>query len=73
LVVVEGAISGPWVDELRRFAEALGNERFSLDLSGVGYVDAQGLLLLQQLVRKSTKVTQASPYVAALLEKEARP
>lgn len=69
IVVVEGSISGPWVDELRRVAEAFGGERFSLDLSRVGYVDPSGLSLLQELVGRSIEIAGSSPYVSALLEK----
>jgi anti-anti-sigma regulatory factor len=51
-VTLEGSLSGPWVDELARTLEALGDEQRSpivLRLASVTFIDGAGRLLLRSL------------------------
>ncbi len=65
---LEGKLAGPWVTEL---SDVLATEFFSdieLDLTEVGFVDAQGVALLRSLVQRGVQISQRSAFVAALLE-----
>lgn len=68
-LVLEGRLTGAWVGELRRIVRegAAGRRRFSLDLSAVTYVDADGLALLRELLGGSADLQRASAFVTALL------
>jgi hypothetical protein len=50
---LEGRIAGPWVSEVSRawqsLAPSLGIRKLSLDLSGVTYVNPDGVQLLQEI------------------------
>ncbi len=66
-LVVEGRIAGPYVEELAR---ALGEaaEAGSIDVSGVGYVDAAGARLLRQLAAQGIAIRGCSAFVAETLK-----
>jgi hypothetical protein len=68
-VLLEGRLAGPWVDELRRIS-ALASEhgaRLKLDLSSLGFADADGLALLRELLGAAAELERASAFVSALL------
>lgn len=54
---LEGKIIGPWVAELRRAwesgREAIAPRPFTLDLSGVSFVDAEGIEALREIYAAS--------------------
>lgn len=54
---LEGRISGPWTVELgrvwREFAPSLRSRRLSVDLSGLGFVDAGGAEILREIHQKT--------------------
>ena len=65
-LVVEGRISGPWVDELAR---AVGrSDASAMDVSGVGYVDPAGAKLLLDLIARGVAIQESSAYVAEVLK-----
>lgn len=68
---LEGKLLGPWVGELRHTcARAVAPaSRLCLDLSGVIFVDAAGVELLRELVRRGAMLT-VSDFVAELLREE---
>jgi hypothetical protein len=68
-VGVEGRLAGPSVDELRQVLESLGagTPRLALDLTGVGFVDAEGEALLRRWLGLGAELSDASAFVAALL------
>jgi ABC-type transporter Mla MlaB component len=66
-LVVEGRISGPWVDELAR-AVGAGSEARAVDVSGVGYVDPAGAKLLLSLIAQGIAIRESSAYVAEVLK-----
>jgi anti-anti-sigma regulatory factor len=68
-VKVEGRVAGPWVEELSRIAErALAESpRVVVDLSGVTFVDREGIELLRNLRARCAGLHGSSSYVAALL------
>lgn len=69
LLVLEGALSGPWVSELEIAAtSASAASRVCLDLSRVHFVDDAGLQLLQHLVSEGAAVQSVSPFVHELLQ-----
>jgi ABC-type transporter Mla MlaB component len=63
---LEGRITGPWVDELRRSAAAalVTTRAVTLDLSGVSFLDVRGLSLLRDLQLRAVVLTNCSPYIA---------
>ena len=56
-ILLEGKISGPWVDEFDRtwhnLAPALGTKKLQLDLRNVDFVDASGTKLLRDIYRET--------------------
>jgi RNA polymerase sigma-70 factor (ECF subfamily) len=68
-LVLEGRLSGPAVEEVRRSCERglARGERMVIDLSGVAYVDPQGRRLLHSLAARRVALDQASPFVSAQL------
>jgi len=56
-IKLEGRVSGPWTAELGRawqeFAPSLGPRKLSVDLSGLGFVDAAGTEILREIHQKT--------------------
>jgi anti-anti-sigma regulatory factor len=69
---LEGKLVGPWVDECRSACtrEILSAKRPSLDLSGVRFIDSQGVELLRQLRACGIEMPHRSSFVAELLRDE---
>ena len=71
---LEGEISGPWVEELRKecirvvSAEVQDRTELVLDLAGVSSIDAAGLALFRELSTRGVVMTNCSPYVTELLK-----
>ena len=60
---LEGRLTGPWVEELRRTCDLQGLSdgiRLTLDLSDVSFADAAGIELLKEL-RSAHLVTFLNP------------
>jgi anti-anti-sigma regulatory factor len=67
---LEGQVSGPWVDELRRSCEqalATGN-RLILDLTDVSFIDRDGVALCSRLQRHQVTFLHCSPFVTEQLK-----
>jgi len=70
---LEGQVAGPWVEELRRVcAETLGNnghtqQHLVIDLSGVSFVDGDGIALFHELAALRVLFTECSAFVAEQL------
>jgi len=70
---LEGDVIGLWVDELRRSSEeplAAGTQ-LTVDLADVGFVDREGIELLQRLGARGVAVVNASRFVAEQLKASA--
>jgi anti-anti-sigma regulatory factor len=74
LLRLEGQITGPWVEELRRVTfDALGTNgnggsRLTLDLAGVSFVGADGIALFRDLATRRVHFTNCSIFVAEQLK-----
>ena len=74
LLRLEGQITGPWVEELRRVcAETVGNNGdggsyLVLDLAGVSYLDADGVALCRELAARRVSFTNSSAFIAEQLK-----
>ena len=74
LLRLEGQVTGPWVEELRRAcAETLGSNGhsrngFVLDLAGVSFLDADGIALFRELAARRVLFTNCSAFIAAQLK-----
>ena len=74
LLRLEGQVTGPWVDELRRVcAETLGNNgrrgnHLVLDLAGVSFLDAGGVALFRELAARRVSFTNGSAFIAEQLK-----
>jgi ABC-type transporter Mla MlaB component len=68
LLLLEGRLIGPWVDELQTAVDAIGEplERVHLDLSNVRFVDPRGLALLDRLHHRRVVLAPMSRMVHAL-------
>ena len=77
LLRLEGQITGPWVEELRRVcAETLGNDGHGgpslvLDLAGVSFLDADGVALFRELTARRVSFTNSSAFIAEQLKEVA--
>lgn len=69
---LEGQVAGPWVDTLRRACDearsANGRGGMVLDLSGVSFIDANGVALFHELTANRAELTNGSLYVAEQLK-----
>src|SRR6266545_2614650 len=74
---LEGQVLGPWVDELRRICTEIvssndsGTPQLVLDLAGVSFLDADGIVLLRQLVTGHVSLTNYSVFIAEQLKEVA--
>ncbi len=71
---LEGQVTGPWVEELRRVCtETSGNNGHSknhrvIDLAGVSFLDADGIALFHELAARRVRFTNCSSFVAEQLK-----
>ena len=73
LVKLEGKLLEPWVEEVRgAFVGEPEAELPRLDLSGITFVDRPGTELLRQLLREGVRIESCPPFVAALLQWDAK-
>jgi len=68
VLLVEGRLAGPWVDELRRVMEPLveASSAIALELADVHYVDAAGEVLLREAIFGGAQIRRPSTFVAAV-------
>jgi ABC-type transporter Mla MlaB component len=66
---LEGKLVGPWVGELERACDELQvpPSGLSLDLSGMTFVDAAGVQLLAELMRRGAMIHGCNGFIAELL------
>jgi hypothetical protein len=71
---LEGQVTGPWVEELRRTcAETLRNHEHAetyliLDLAGVSFLDAGGVALFRDLSSRHVTFANPSAFIAEQLK-----
>ena len=71
---LEGQVTGPWIEELRRVCnETLadnghGSQRLVLDLADVSFIDADGVALFRDLSARRVIWTNASLFVSEQLK-----
>jgi anti-anti-sigma regulatory factor len=71
---LEGQITGPWVDELRRVCsdtsgnKTHGKRHLVIDLAGVSFLDAAGIALFHELAARRVQFTKCSAFVAEQLK-----
>jgi len=71
---LEGQITGPWVEELRRVCrDTSGNSahrkrHLVIDLAGVSFLDAAGIALFHELAARRVQFTKCSAFVAEQLK-----
>jgi hypothetical protein len=68
---VEGRITGPWVEELRRACNlhTLSDEvHLSLELADISFADAAGIALLRELRNRGVGLTRTTPFLAERLK-----
>jgi anti-anti-sigma regulatory factor len=69
-VRLEGRVSGPWVEELRRWCEQWLATRggLTLDLTDVSFIDLDGVALCRGLRDRQVAFLHCSPFVAEQLK-----
>ncbi len=67
---IEGRLTGQWVDELSRAAEAVlaDGPRVVLDLADVTFVDREGIALLRDLRTRGFALADCSSFVSGLID-----
>ncbi len=71
---LEGQVTGPWVEELRRVCtETLGNNGRSqghlvIDLAGVSFLDAEAIALFRELAAQRVSFTNCSAFITEQLK-----
>jgi len=67
---LEGHITGPWVEALRKICECelRDDKRLILDLADVSFVDRNGVALLTTLTKPQVAWINPQPLVAELLK-----
>ena len=67
---LEGRVIGPWVDEVRRSCEPLLAEKagIALDLSGVAFIDRDGVALFRRLRQSRVALLNCSAFLAEQLK-----
>jgi anti-anti-sigma regulatory factor len=70
ILLLEGRLLGPWINELESAVVASGvpTEQIHLNLSGVHFADASGVRTLQQLCRQGAHLEGLSPFIRELLD-----
>lgn len=77
LLRLEGQVTGPWVEELRRVCNQTishnghGAHPLVLDLTDVFFIDADGVALFRELVARQVSLTNCSLFVAEQLREVA--
>lgn len=68
VLLVEGRLAGPWVEELRRVMQPLveASSTVELELADVGYVDPAGEVLLREAISGGARIRRRSSFVAAV-------
>ncbi len=67
---LEGKLLADWVGELQDACRLTGadSSRLQLDLGGLSFADARGIIALRELVRQGVSIINASPFVGELLK-----
>ena len=68
-VRLEGALTGPWVEETKRVCETAAGrgDKLRLDLAGVSFADREGLKLLARLQKTNAVLKNCSAFLEAQL------
>jgi anti-anti-sigma regulatory factor len=71
-ITLEGAVYGPWVEEVRQACAVVdvSPNLIRLDLSAVTFVDGAGVRLLQSLISQGVQLAACSGFVGAVLGHE---
>ena len=69
-LLLEGKLLKGWIDELQRALEQARQDgrRIALDLSGLRFIDEEGVSFLRECRRHGALLLEASPFVSALLD-----
>ena len=67
---LEGRLTGPWVDELRKQSEQAlsARKRLTLDLAKVLFVDPRGTALLRELASRQVEHVNCSAFLTQQLK-----
>ena len=70
--IVEGTLSGAWVDELEKCwlnaMPAAHNEQLRVDLSGVSYIDDNGRQLLKRMFSEGAELRATGVMTKGIIE-----
>jgi hypothetical protein len=75
-LIVEGTLSGAWVDELEKCwldtKVSPNNGKVRVELSGVTYIDDKGRLLLERLFQEGAELNATRIMTKAIIEEITR-
>ena len=73
---LEGAVKGPWVDELRKVWVAAARQNLGqkilVDVEGVRFADSRGQALLLKMQQEGAAFIEPSAFLRFILEQGAR-
>jgi len=71
-LLLEGKLSGVWVEELRRLCETTlaEGQPLTIDCGSVSFSDLQGQELMRELLTRNVSLTNCSPFLAFQLNPE---
>lgn len=74
ILKLEGRLSGPWVDELRRCCAGLAKQkiRVKINLRDVAFIDRPGRDLLLRMESQGTPLLDSSEFLRDLLHPDGR-
>jgi hypothetical protein len=70
---LDGTLSGPWVEELRRMCETdlAGERALAIDCGGLFFADGEGAALMRSLCDRDVALMNCSPFLKLQLEEAA--
>ena len=71
ILLLDGRVTGKWVELLRESAESVLEEgmRLTLDLENICFIDCEGLALVKSLIGRGVRHVRAPLFVAEQLRK----
>jgi ABC-type transporter Mla MlaB component len=68
---LDGNLTGDWVDELERCWREMNGfaptRKFEIDVTGVGFVDEKGKVLLERMFLEGAKLHAGNPFMTSVV------
>ena len=70
-LLLDGRVSGQWVELLRETAESMLKQgaRLTVDLKNISFIDCEGIALIRNLIERGVRHTNPPLFVAEQIKK----